>query len=72
MFAVKKSKCTDCNLCIDVCPCDAIESVNGKCEIDPDLCVECGACYDVCEFDAIFEAPLAEIPFILAEDEKKL
>lgn len=64
MFAIKKSQCTDCNICMDACPCDAIRSENGHCIIDPDLCVECGACYDVCEFDAIVEAPLEDIPFI--------
>lgn len=69
MFGIKKEACTDCQMCVDACPCDAIIKEDGKVSyIDPKLCVDCGACADVCEFDSIFEAPLEQIEFMLANN----
>ena len=39
--------------CIQVCPRNAIQVVDGKALIDKVRCVECGKCNDVCPFNAI-------------------
>ncbi len=50
---VIKDKCVGCQLCIKVCPVDAIKMVDKKAVIDLDKCTLCGACVSSCKFDAI-------------------
>lgn len=57
MFKIDSEKCTDCQSCLEVCPCGAIhEDENAEaCVIDVELCAECGACQAECPFEAIEE-----------------
>ncbi|MFC1849918.1 DUF362 domain-containing protein [candidate division CSSED10-310 bacterium] len=51
--AIKKSKCTDCEECIEWCPEGAISNPDGIAVIDKKLCIGCGQCLAVCRFDAV-------------------
>ncbi len=55
MFVVKEDECTGCGICVDVCPVEAIELVDGVSSIDQQECVECGTCIDECPVEAIAE-----------------
>ncbi|NQU82832.1 MAG: P-loop NTPase [Parcubacteria group bacterium] len=46
-------KCTNCNVCINRCRLGAIDSVDGKPDINGFLCDGCGACEAVCPHGAI-------------------
>jgi len=53
-ISIKTAKCPkDCTICIDFCPCGAIEKRNGIAVINEDACIYCGACYRVCPSKAI-------------------
>ncbi|MFH1835582.1 MAG: 4Fe-4S binding protein [Methanobacteriota archaeon] len=45
--------CTDCGLCVGVCPTEAITTVDCVIEINNDECVQCNACVEACPFLAI-------------------
>ncbi len=59
VHTIDKDACTDCGLCVEVCPVDAISQVeyNGGTvhSIDPELCTNCGLCTEECPVDAISE-----------------
>lgn len=44
----KVCKGNSCHACLDVCPCNAIEIVDGKSVTDLDFCNLCGACVTAC------------------------
>lgn len=44
--------CTGCEICVNVCPFDAVEMVEGKADIT-EACVACGQCIDPCPVGAI-------------------
>ena len=44
--------------CVDICPKDAVEVVNGKSIINPDRCIQCGKCMDACPYHAIVHIPI--------------
>ena len=47
-------KCTNCFVCIDVCPHGVFRLKNKKIGVaDKDLCMECGACALNCKYGAI-------------------
>lgn len=50
---VRKYDCVGCGDCLEVCPVDAIELVNGKAVIDNDKCINCNICVGTCTYDAI-------------------
>ncbi len=52
-FRVDRSACTGCGDCVEVCPVDAIDVIDGKSHIDPEKCIGCGFCQGVCSYDAI-------------------
>ncbi|MGL1901519.1 MAG: 4Fe-4S binding protein [Fibrobacterales bacterium] len=52
---ILKDKCTGCGDCVEVCPTDALEVIDGLCIVDEDECTDCGACVDECPEDAIEE-----------------
>ena len=49
---ILKDECTGCGLCVDVCPFDALELVDGIAEVD-EKCTLCGACVEECPAEAI-------------------
>jgi len=55
-----EEKCTNCQICIDVCPHNVFDMVNERFSVkqklaivDLDACMECGACALNCTFDAL-------------------
>ncbi|MCJ7833384.1 MAG: electron transfer flavoprotein subunit alpha [Deltaproteobacteria bacterium] len=46
-------KCTGCEVCVSVCPFNALEAKDGKVSVN-DQCTLCGACADECPLGAIF------------------
>jgi ferredoxin len=52
-YWVQRSSCTGCGDCDRICPVDAVELIDGKSRIDPDVCISCGLCQGVCSYDAI-------------------
>ncbi len=43
-YVVDTEACISCNLCLRVCPAEAISMADGKAYIDPELCINCGTC----------------------------
>jgi NAD-dependent dihydropyrimidine dehydrogenase PreA subunit len=51
---VDKDKCTGCGECVDVCPVDVYQLVEGRSEpVDEDECLGCESCIEACDFEAI-------------------
>jgi NAD-dependent dihydropyrimidine dehydrogenase PreA subunit len=51
---VDKEKCVGDEQCVEVCPTDVYEMVDGKAEpVNMDECLGCESCIEVCEEDAI-------------------
>ncbi len=47
------TKCTGCEICLEICPSSAIKMIEEKAKVDPLLCIECGACVPECPEAAI-------------------
>ncbi len=53
-YRVVPSKCTGCQLCVSVCPTEAITGPRSEPHnLDASKCIKCRACYEICRFDAI-------------------
>ncbi|MCF7858387.1 MAG: 4Fe-4S binding protein [Candidatus Cloacimonetes bacterium] len=50
---VESNSCVGCEDCINVCPTNAIEIINGKAVIDANLCIDCEICITSCTYKAI-------------------
>lgn len=57
---VREDKCISCELCVPICPVEAITMRNGKAHIDKFKCINCGLCtgrdpnlFDGCPVNAI-------------------
>ena len=50
-----EEKCTDCGMCVSICPFDAIVSDKETFEVkfDKDRCIACSLCLDACPREAI-------------------
>lgn len=54
IVSVDKEKCTGCGECIDGCPGDVFELIDGKSSpVHLDECHGCHTCESVCEFEAV-------------------
>ncbi len=74
MAYVITAKCERCGSCSEVCPSDAIFSVEDDAEwptyyIYPDNCIDCGTCEAECPHEAIFYED--DVPEENAGDVKK-
>ena len=50
---IDQELCTGCEVCLDVCPTEAIVIENGKAKILEDDCSNCRACECECPVEAI-------------------
>jgi NAD-dependent dihydropyrimidine dehydrogenase PreA subunit len=51
---VDKDKCDGDEECVDVCPVDVFEMVDGKADpVNAEECLGCESCVEVCEAEAI-------------------
>jgi uncharacterized Fe-S center protein len=50
---VKAKVCTNCSVCLEYCPADAIEQVDGSARIIDERCIGCGECLVLCNAGAI-------------------
>lgn len=50
---IDKNLCSGCGACVDVCPMEAIEIVNGIAKIITDNCSNCRICESECPVEAI-------------------
>jgi len=51
---VDEEKCEGCEECVDVCPVEVFEMVDGKSSpVNADECLGCDSCVEVCEPGAI-------------------
>lgn len=50
---IKKDDCTNCGICDDACPLEAIQEKDDARWIDPDKCSDCGSCESECPTSAI-------------------
>lgn len=49
-------ECIGCGICIDACPQDCIEVVDGVCQVvNEEACIACGDCVEECPMGAIEE-----------------
>jgi len=51
---VNTDNCTGCGECMEVCPYNAIEIIEGDAVIDPSLCHFCYRCVEECPEGAIY------------------
>lgn len=50
---VETNSCVGCGDCVDVCPVDAVQVLDGKAVIDAETCILCDICVRSCTYDAI-------------------
>ena len=50
---IDRLDCSRCGHCIEICPVQAISSVNGKVTVDPCRCINCCRCFYECPLNAI-------------------
>ncbi len=53
---IEADECIGCGICVDSCPQEVLEVVNGVCEpVNEDACIACGDCVEECPMGAITE-----------------
>ena len=50
---ITAKKCIGCGICVQACPVEALNLVDGVCVVDQEKCIECGKCVRVCPTSAI-------------------
>jgi len=65
---ISQDTCIGCGDCVDICPFDAIELVDGYALVDRAACMGCGVCVDECSQEAaqLELAPDRGVPFEIA------
>lgn len=59
---INLTRCTGCAYCVDLCPTDALTTINKKAHLTyPERCTYCFACEDVCPHAAI------ELPMLIVK-----
>lgn len=53
MPGIENDKCTKCNICLKICPTEAIEINNKKLNIIGSKCILCYRCEKICKFDSV-------------------
>jgi NAD-dependent dihydropyrimidine dehydrogenase PreA subunit len=54
-YKIDADECTECGICPDECPVEAISEGDDTYVIDADECTDCGICADECPVEAIEE-----------------
>lgn len=54
--------CTQCGICADACPGNAIQEIDGAYIIDKELCTNCGLCAEACPEQVIVMREDTETP----------
>lgn len=52
-LTINKKKCIGCGICVQACPVDALDLVDGIAVVDMEKCIKCGKCVRVCPTSAI-------------------
>jgi len=53
-ITVDEDKCTGCGTCVETCPSEVYEIIDGKSKpVNADECIECLACVEQCPEEAI-------------------
>ncbi len=53
---IEADECIGCGICVDKCPQEVLEVVNGVVEaVNEDACIACGDCVEECPMGAISE-----------------
>ncbi len=52
---IDEKECTGCDICVPICPSQAISIINNKAVIDHNKCKECLLCMDECPANAIYQ-----------------
>ena len=50
---VDGNTCTGCGICVDTCPSQAIEMIDGLAKVTPEKCTGTGTCVDACPVQSI-------------------
>jgi NAD-dependent dihydropyrimidine dehydrogenase PreA subunit len=51
---INKKECAGCGACIDICPNNVLELVDGVAKVmNPTACIDCWACVDTCPLGII-------------------
>lgn len=61
-YAINVNACSGCELCLTLCPVNAIKKFGSVVQIDQDECVRCGFCKIVCPLNSVVSPQDTQIP----------
>lgn len=61
-YAINVNACSGCELCLTLCPVNAIKRYGSVLQIDQDECVRCGFCRAVCPLNSVASPSDRRIP----------